>query len=97
MALIAPIGAEDLPIEEGLTKVKDVVQELCTRIIELEMRAVPPKEIAAGKEVTDHAIAGLEAAEALCQEKSAQDLQIGNEWLEDEELKAASDKVKGVQ
>lgn len=31
----------DLPVEEGLTKVKKIVQELRTEIVDLEARAVP--------------------------------------------------------
>jgi len=39
----------------------------------------------------------LEAAEALCREQSSQATQIGNGWMEDEELTASLDKVKQIQ
>ena len=88
---------EDLQFEEGLPKIKEVVQELCMKIKELQVRVVPPEEIDAIKEARENVIASLMVAEAICQEQYTRSLQIGNEWLEDEELKATLDNVKCVQ
>lgn len=89
-----------LPVEEGLTKVKAIVQELCTKIVDLETRAIPstpPEELEVREEFTKDVIASLEDAKALCMEKYTQDAQIYNNWMEDEELNVASEKVKEVQ
>lgn len=60
------------PLEEGLTKVKEVVQELRTKIVDLEARvtlATPPEELAAREEEIKEVVASLEAYEAECMEK----------------------------
>jgi len=45
----------DQPVEEGLTKVKAIVQELCMKISDLEVRVTPsppPEEMEAREELT---------------------------------------------
>lgn len=90
----------DQPIEEGLTKVKAIMQELCMKIVDLEARVTPStplEEMAMREEVTKDAITSLEAYEAQCLEQYNHTSQVWNQWVEDEELKAASVKVKEVQ
>jgi len=90
----------DQPFEEGLTKVKELVQELRTKILDLESRvapATPPEEIAAREEEMKRVIASVEAYEAECMERYTHCMQVWNQWTEDEELKAVSAKVKEVQ
>jgi len=48
-AVIEDMYTEDQPIVVGLTKVNEVVQELCVKITDLEARVVlttPPEELA---------------------------------------------------
>ena len=62
----------DLPVEEGLTKFKAIVQVLRMKIVDLEARAIPstpPEEVATREEVKKDAIASLEASEALCMQQ----------------------------
>lgn len=69
------------PFEEGLMKVKAGVQELQTKIVDLEARftpATPPEEMVAREEVTRDAITTLEDHEAECLEQYNQASQVWN-------------------
>lgn len=58
--------SEDHPIKEGLKKLKEVMQELRTKIVDLEARVVPttpPKELARREEEVTQAISNLIAYE----------------------------------
>lgn len=68
--------------------------------MDLEARvtpATPLEEMYAREEATRNVITSLEAYEAKCLEKYNQASQVWNQWVEDEELKVASVKVKEVQ
>ena len=68
----------DQRLEVGLNKVKEVVQELCTNIIDLEARVVPttpPEELAKRKEVLKETVRNLTIYEIECQQMYTHDEQ----------------------
>lgn len=90
----------DHPFEDGMTKVKEVVQELCTKIIDLEAIVVPtspPKELARREEALKEVVHNVTTYEEKCQEMYTQAEKTWNKWVEDEEWQNASRKVKEVQ
>lgn len=77
------------PIEDGLTKVKEVVQELRTKITDLEARGVPttpPEDFSRREEALKEVVNNITAYEAECQDLYTQAIEIRNQWVEDEEL-----------
>lgn len=65
----------DQSVEEGLTNVNSIMQELRMTIVDLEKRATPstsPEEVASREELTKYAITNLEAYEAQCLENYSQ-------------------------
>lgn len=90
----------DQPLEEGLEKIQDMVQEPCTKISNLKSQvapATPLKEIAAHEEVMKNVVDIIEDYEADCREKYTHAAQIWNQWKKYKELRVAFGVVKEVQ
>lgn len=87
-------------MEVRIHKIGTVVQELWVKITDLEARVVPTtllEEIKQRKSVLQEVVSYLPYLESECQQAYKNAEKAWNYWVEDEQLKQASQNVREVE